>query len=376
MRKKSAAPVGLVFATVLVAALTAGCASSGSQAGASGSSTSSASQTVASSGSDGPISSETPASSGTDASETSGTTDRPVADVPSIWYVNPSFAFKPWQDSSDTFKRAATEGPLANTFKPTVVGVTNVNIPQQITDIDQAVISGAQGVVTCDLNPVTFKKSITGAQAKGVVVVNVGCVDDIADYSVGTDNVTFGEQAADVIVKNVGPDAKIAVIGTDLTIPNQVQQYQAFKKRLEAKYPQAKILTYLSDNSDSAKAAQQIESLPVAYPDVNALWIIEGNAPAAVPTALKKAGKKPGDIFVLGIDGLPPVLAAVKDGWISQTMVQCYFYASPFAVRLIQAKLAGHGPEQKFWPIGVDVVGKDRADGYAGCPESFTPTGF
>jgi ribose transport system substrate-binding protein len=163
---------------------------------------------------------------------------------------------------------------------------------------------------------------------------------------------------------------------TNLTIPNQVETLNGFKSQIAAKYPKMKIVTILQDQSDSAKAAQQLEALPGAYPSVNAIWIVEGNAPAAVPTALAHAGLKPGKLFVLAIDGLQPTLAAISEGWITETLVQCFFWASPFAARLALAKLAGTGPTQKDWAATLDLVGKAQVKSFKGCPADYGPSSF
>ena len=119
--------------------------------------------------------------------------------TPSIWYVNPLFSYPLWLQSSNYFKQFAK----ADGYKATVVGNTEINEPQQITDINEAVAAGAQGIITCDLDPATFQKAIKAAEAKGVVVANVGCVDKVANYSVGTNNVQWGQESAQVIEKAV-----------------------------------------------------------------------------------------------------------------------------------------------------------------------------
>lgn len=305
------------------------------------------------------------------ASSTSGNSSSPSSTTgrgPSIWYVNPLFSYGPWSASSTVFKQQAS----ADGYSATVVGNNQINIPQQITDIKQAEASGAKGIITCDLDPSTFQSTITSAEKHSTVMVSLGCVDNASSYSIGTNNVTYGQYSAQVIAQKAGPDAQIAVVGTNLSTPNQAAQYNAFVAYAKAHYPKMKILTFQSDQSDPTKAAQQISALPTAYPSMNALWIIEGFAPSVAPRALAEAGKKPGQIFVLGIDTLPATLSAVKDGWVSETLAQCYFWASPFAAKLIKAKLAGHGPAQRSYSIPVIQVGKSQLP-FNGCPSSVFP---
>ena len=76
---------------------------------------------------------------------------------------------------------------------------------------------------------------------------------------------------------------------------------------------------------------------------------------------------------MLGVDSTPETLAAVEDGWVSSTIAQCFFYATPFAAELGLKKLNGEGPTQQSWPVGVVPVSKADLP-FAGCPESAYPT--
>ena len=107
-----------------------------------------------------------------------------------------------------------------------------------------------------------------------------------------------------------------------------------------------------------------------AYPAMNSLWSIEGAAPGAVAASFKEAKLAPGKIGVLAIDAQDSTLQAIKDGWISATLNQCWFNASPQAAkRIIEAKAGKASPA--FVPIKVDAVTKDRLP-YSGCPADFT----
>jgi ABC-type sugar transport system substrate-binding protein len=133
-----------------------------------------------------------------------------------------------------------------------------------------------------------------------------------------------------------------------------------------------KVLEQIFDNGSSATTETDLASLPQSYPTANAIWFLEGGTLPAVQQALTQAGKTPGQIFVLGIDALPTTLADIKSGWVSETLAQCYFWATPFAAQLALAKIDGHGSKQQSWPIGVQAVGKAQLP-YNGCPASYIP---
>jgi ABC-type sugar transport system substrate-binding protein len=296
-------------------------------------------------------------------------TARPAsAGRPSIWYINPYEPYPLFAVSQKLFQQAAAK----DGYQASVAGSTSINIPQQIQLIKQAIASGAKAIIFCDLDPATYKATIRAAEAKGIVMVTTSCVDNISDYSVGTDNTKFGQVAAQTIAKGAGRAAQVVVFMVSNATPNQVASYNAFVAYAKAHYPKMKVVAQEFDGGDPSKTETDLASLPQSYPSANAIWFLEGGTLPAVEQGLRQAGKKAGQMYVLGIDAVPTTISAIKSGWISETLAQCYFWATPFAAQLAVAKLDGHGPKQQSWPIGLQPVGKAQLP-YKGCPASYIP---
>ena len=286
-----------------------------------------------------------------------------AADPLNIWYVNPLPNTPDWGRSGKIFQ----DGAAANGYKATMVGPNKIDIPTMINDIEQAIADKADGIITCSLDPAAFKNVIDEAKAAGIIVASIGCVDPNANFSVGTGNEAYGKLSADLISQQTGGKAQVGIVGTDQTSPNQVAQVNGFRAQVKAKYPDIKELTWEGDNSDAGIAAQKIGAMVAAYPDMSYLWIVEGAAPGAVPSALGEAGKKAGDIKVLAVDAQDSTLKGIQDGWITATLNQCWFDASANIGKLmVEMKTAGK-QAQPFIEIPVDSVTKDRLP-YKGCP--------
>lgn len=284
-----------------------------------------------------------------------------------IWYVNPLPTTPDWGRSSQLFLDAAdTIG-----YRATSVGPAQIDIPAMVSNIEQAIADGADGIITCPLDPAAFADVIGKAKEAGAVVASIGCVDlENADFSVGTDNAAYGQVAADFIAEATGSAGQVGILGTDQTTPNQVIQVEAFREHIAANYPDMSVLVWESDNSDAGVAAQKIPAMIQAFPEMSYLWIIEGAAPGAVPAGFQEAGLEPGAVGVLAIDAQDSTLKAIEDGWISATLNQCWFNASPQAAkRIIEAKNGTAQPE--FVPIAVDPVTADNLP-YEGCPPELT----
>jgi ABC-type sugar transport system substrate-binding protein len=279
-----------------------------------------------------------------------------------IWYVNPLPNTPDWGRSGRIFQ----EGAEANGYKATMVGPNKIDIPAMISQIEQAITDGADGIITCPLDPAAFKGVIDDAKSKGIVVASIGCVDPNATFSVGTGNEQYGRVSADLISEQTGGNAQVGILGTDQTTPNQVAQVEGFRAQVKEKYPNIKEVVWESDNSDAGIAAQKLGAMVSAYPEMNYLWIIEGAAPGAVPAALSEGGKKPGDIKVLAVDAQDSTLKAIEDGWITTTLNQCWFDTSVNIAKLIiEIKNSGKTAES-FYPVDVDPVSKDNLP-YTGC---------
>jgi len=293
--------------------------------------------------------------------------ESPAAGEYNIWYVNPLPTTPDWGRSSQLFLDAAD----SIGYKATSVGPAQIDIPAMVSNIEQAIADGADGIITCPLDPAAFADVIGKAKEAGAVVASIGCVDlENADFSVGTDNAAFGQVAADFIAEATGGAGQVGILGTDQTTPNQVIQVEAFKEHIAANYPDMSVLVWEGDNSDAGVAAQKIPAMIQAYPEMNYLWIIEGAAPGAVPAGFEEAGLEPGAVGVLAIDAQDSTLKAIEDGWISATLNQCWFNASPQAAkRIIEAKNGTAPPV--FVPIAVDPVTADKLP-YEGCPPELT----
>lgn len=312
----------------------------------------------------------TDAASSASSSAAAPSSAEPSAELTNIWFVNPLPSYPAWGLSSKVFEdNAAQYG-----YKATAVGPSKIDAAAMINMIDQAIADGAQGIITCNIDPKTFDATIKKAQDAGIVVVTIGCVDEASDFTVGTDNVAFGQAAADLIAEKVGEGAKVGVISTDQSTPNQVAQVEAFKKQAADSGSGVEVVAWESGKGDTAIDAQKITAMLAANPDINAIWCVEGTCPGAAKTGLTEAGKQPGDVFFLGIDDVDTTLAGIEDGWVSASINQCWFIASsPLAVQLIQTKLAGNPSAQRTWSVPTDVITKDSLP-YAGCPADVVPT--
>ena len=78
-------------------------------------------------------------------------------------------------------------------------------------------------------------------------------------------------------------------------------------------------------NSDASLAVPILVAYIQGHPNLKAIGTQHGSITGILGEALKKAGKKPGDIVVGGIDLAPATIAGLKDGYISATLDQLLY---------------------------------------------------
>jgi ABC-type sugar transport system substrate-binding protein len=150
-----------------------------------------------------------------------------------IWYVNPLPNTPDWGRSGKLFQ----DGAKANGYKATLTGPSKIDIPAMVSQIEQAIADGADGIITCPLDPAAFKGVIDKAKGKGIVVASIGCVDPNATFSVGTGNDQYGRVSADLVAQRpaeMGRSASSAPIRRRRT---RSRRSRAFAKRSRPNTP-------------------------------------------------------------------------------------------------------------------------------------------
>jgi len=78
-------------------------------------------------------------------------------------------------------------------------------------------------------------------------------------------------------------------------------------------------------NSDPSLATNTLTAYIQAHPNLKAIGTQHGNITGQMGDILQKAGKKPGDIIVGGIDLAPATIGGLKSGYVSATLDQLLY---------------------------------------------------
>jgi len=134
------------------------------------------------------------------------------------------------------------------------------------------------------------------------------------------------------------------------------------------------IVSNEDDKGDAQEAARVTAAILAANPDIAGLAGFDSESGAGIVTALREAGKNPGDVKVTAMEQTPDFFKTAKEGWVDGIVVQNRELFIYYAVKLLHdfntntLKSAGLSASDGGRPIpdtvdtGVLLVTKDNVD--------------
>ena len=126
-------------------------------------------------------------------------------------------------------------------------------------------------------------------------------------------------------------------------------------------YPDLEMVAQQSANWSQTEAFDVMQTILQAHPEIKG--VISGNDTMALgaSAALQAAGR--GDVIVVGFDGSPDVIQAIKQGTIQATVLQPAALLATTAVDQASVYIqTGEAPAQEKQSIPCDLVTPDNAD--------------
>ena len=275
-------------------------------------------------------------------------------------FVTPLIGHPAWLEA----KKGSEDAARDFGFRLSWVGPAVIDMDAQVQQIEIALAQKASGVFNCPLNPEAFLGVYKKAKEAGVPIINVqvDTPENTRLAFIGTGMVEYGQTAAEVLAKKMNGRANIAVLQTSMDSGNQNAEFDAFKKVIDAKYPNMKVIVRETDNSDMVIAADKFNAILSTYPNVDSLFCLEGSAAPAAARVLKERGMTD-KVTVLGIDDMPETLGAIREGLIWGTLTQNYYYMGYHGCEMFLDHLAGK-EVPSITDSGTTLVTIENIDSY------------
>ena len=128
------------------------------------------------------------------------------------------------------------------------------------------------------------------------------------------------------------------------------------------KYPGTPVVNGGIDNDDIETARQQASAVLESHPDLSGYLCCDASGPIGIATAIKKAGRV-GKVKVVGMDGIKPILDAIKEGVIESSAATIPKMQGSMSILMLwQASLGVQIP--RAIDTGIDVITQDNVDRY------------
>jgi ribose transport system permease protein len=235
---------------------------------------------------------------------------------------------------------------------------------QQANQLQNFTSSGFDSII---VNPVDSDAAGPAVRAADkakipVIAVDRGVNKATTDALVASDNVAGGELAAQTIAEKLGGTGKIVILQGQAGTSAARERAEGFAKGLKA-YPGIQVLAQQPADFDRTKGLDVMSNLLQAHPDVQG--VIAANDEMALG-AIKALGSKAGkSVQVVGFDGTPDGLNAVKNGTLYASVAQQPSQLGKIAVDNALKALQGKEVEQTV-KVPVKVVTKENVAGFSG----------
>jgi len=229
----------------------------------------------------------------------------------------------------------------------------------EINTIENMIAKDVKAIAITPTSP-AVKTALDKAVQAGIKVVLVD--NDIPGWTgkssvVATDNLAGGKLAGAWMAEHLPAGAKIGILQGRVGNPSLDDRVKGFKETLGDK---ATVVGEAATDCDQTKGLNAAQDLLTANPGLTAIYGACGPPIIGALQAVKGAGKKPGDLTVIGFDASPDELKAITAG--EQTGSVAQFPAKMGSIGIETAVSAARGQTvQPSIDTGTEMVTKENA---------------
>jgi len=235
-------------------------------------------------------------------------------------------------------------------------------VEEQNSALERAAATQPDGIAVDPVAALDALTSIREIRHRGVPIILFDSPSpEPGMTSVGNDFAQQGTIAAERLVGLIGGRGKVAVMRGFPSAPNHRERYEAQLAVLK-KHPGISIVDGGSDNDDIETAEREAAAVLGATPDLRGYLCCDAAGPIGIAAAISKAGRI-GDVTVVGIDGIRPILEAVKAGILeSSAATMPAMQGSMSILMLWQASLGVPIPQRV--DTGIDLITPTNVDSF------------
>jgi ABC-type sugar transport system substrate-binding protein len=232
----------------------------------------------------------------------------------------------------------------------------------EIAAIQNMVAQGVKGIAITPTSTAEIP-ALTKAVQAGIKVVLLD--NDLPTFKlkssvIATDNLAGGVLAGKYLATKLKAGDTLGILEGVPGVPALDDRITGMLQGLGALKSKIKIVSKLETDCDQTKGEQQAQTMLTANPHLTAIYSACGPPALGAIQAIKHAGIKPGGIILMGFDGLPLEVTAVKAGTETATVQQHPYKEGDEGLATLYNAIQGKSVP-KFVNTGVGVITKANA---------------
>jgi len=285
-------------------------------------------------------------------------------DQPYIIMVNALNGHPVYEQQAEAARKAAEDyGVKLEIIGPSMGTSTIIN--DYVAAMENAITLKPDAIICEPFDPALFSGVKQATAAGFPVFCTSNVTDDEDDYitCIGTENLTYGKTAVDMVAKDSNGSANILVMVGNLTTTNQVEMLNGMKEEIKDKYPNIKIVDTVADENDLSKAVALFQDNFNSYPEIDTVVMLEATGGPGAAKVAKEMNKK---VRILDIDAVAETIDNIKAGTEWATMAQNFYKRGYESVRMASEYLDSNGSATfpKYVDSGTVLITKDNVGTY------------
>ncbi|WP_028987024.1 sugar ABC transporter substrate-binding protein [Thermicanus aegyptius] len=240
----------------------------------------------------------------------------------------------------------------------TVIGpASESQIMEQVNMLEDALSQNPSALVVAPTQPSTAIPVFQKYKEKKIPVLLIDTDAEWPDKTtfIGTDNLTAGKKAGELLSSMLKPGDKVALLAGALGNPAMDARVKGAREVLESK--RMVVVAEQPADSDKAKAMAVMENILQTNPDLKGVYSSNDDMAIGALRALKAKGM---NIPVIGTDGTIEAVEAIIAGDLVGSIAQSPYDMGYKGVENALKAIKGEKVEKRI-DSGVDVITKENA---------------
>ena len=225
-----------------------------------------------------------------------------------------------------------------------IVYNSNYEPATELANVRTAITRGVDGILLFSISRATLTTSARLAKQAGIPVADYygyvpGLPKDLVQFWTGANAFDIGTLDGKAMAALLKKGDQVAAVQGQLG-RGEVEDYQRGFE-IQVKKKGIAVVEKPTSHWSRQEALDRARELLVKYPDLKGMYCHNDDTTVGCVQALRNAGKKPGAVKLVTLNGSPTGIALIKQGWLQADVTQPPPLESALAVRALAQIIGG-----------------------------------